>query len=59
MNDEQTVLVKIEVNELAGYELFVGNKKVNWEDLTRIQQIHVLNSFVEGYNLFSRHLRNE
>ena len=44
--------IDIQVSELAGYKFHIDGKKVDWEDMTREQQIKVLNSFSQGYILF-------
>ena len=51
--------IDIQVSELAGYMFFIDGKQVVWEDMTRQQQIKVLNSFSQGYNLFQRFLKEE
>ena len=56
---EQGATIQIEVSELAGYVFHIDGKKVNWEDMTREQQIKVLNSFSQGYRLFERFLKEE
>lgn len=50
---------QIEVSELAGYEFFIDGEKVQWEEMNRSQQIRVLNSFSQGYNLFINFLKSE
>lgn len=44
---------------LAGYEFFIDGKSVLWENMNRRQQISVLNSLVQGYELFKRFLKEE
>ena len=56
---KQGMTVNIQVSELAGYEFYIDGEKVNYEDMTREQQIKVLNSFSQGYNLFVRFLKSE
>lgn len=51
--------IDIQVSELAGYMFFIDGKQVVWEDMTRQQQIKVLNSFSQGYNLFQHFLKEE
>ena len=51
---QQGLTIDIQVSELAGYEFYIDGQKVNYEDMTREQQIKVLNSFSQGYNLFVR-----
>ena len=44
---------------LAGYEFIEDGKTVMYEDMTRQEQIHVCNVFAQGYNLFSRFIKEE
>lgn len=53
---KQGLTIDIQVSELAGYEFYIDGQKINYEDMTREQQIKVLNSFSQGYNLFVRFL---
>lgn len=52
--------VEIEIDELAGCRIADddGNTK-NWEDLSRQQQIRILNSFANFYELFVKFLKEE
>lgn len=53
--------VEIEFKDgLAGYGLLddKGNYLV-WENLSRLDQIRICNSLAQGYNLFSRCIKNE
>lgn len=56
---KQGVTINIQVSELAGYELFIDGQKMNYEDMTRGQQIRVLNSLSQGHNLFLRFLKEK
>ena len=56
---QQGATIQIEVSELAGYEFFIDGEKVQWEEMNREQQIRVLNSFSQGYNLFIKFLKSE
>ena len=56
---QQGLTIDIEVSELAGYEFYIDGQKINYEDMTREQQIKVLNSFSQGYNLFVRFLKEK
>ena len=51
--------INIQVSELAGYVFYIEGKQVQYEDMTRQQQIKVLNSFSQGYKLFERFLKQE
>ena len=56
---QQGLTIDIQVSELAGYEFYIDGQKINYEDMTRKQQIKVLNSFSQGYNLFVRFLKEK
>lgn len=56
---QQGLTIDIQVSELAGYEFHIDGKKVNWGDMSREQQIKVLNSFSQGYNLFIGFLKTK
>ena len=51
--------IDIQVSELAGYMFFIDGKQIKFEDMSREQQIMVLNSFSQGYRLFERFLKAE
>lgn len=51
--------IDIQVSELAGYEFYIDGNKIKFEDMNREQQIKVLNSLSQGYNLFVRFLKSE
>ena len=51
--------IDIQVSELIGYVFYIDGKIVVWEEMTRQQQIKVLNSFIQGYELFERFLKEE
>ena len=56
---QQGLTIDIQVSELAGYEFYIDGQKINYEDMTLEQQIKVLNSFSQGYNLFVRFLKEK
>lgn len=56
---EKGMSIDITVSELAGYEFHIDGKKVTWDDMSREQQIKVLNSFSQGYNLLVKFLKAE
>lgn len=56
---KQGLTIDIQLSELAGYEFYINGQKINYEDMTREQQIKVLNSFSQGYNLFVRFLKEK
>ena len=51
----------IEINDgLAGYQFKDDNDNVvRFEDLSRQEQVRILNSFVNGYSLFKIALKGE
>lgn len=51
--------VTIEISDLAGCTIEKENKSVQFEDLSRKEQIIVCNSFVQFYQLFSKVIKNE
>lgn len=53
------IMIEIE-DRLAGYQFKDGNDNVvQFENLSRREQVRVLNSFVNGYELFRRVLKEE
>ena len=53
------ITVKIDIDELAGCEIKRDEETVQWENLTRQEQIHVCNAFVQFYQLFTRFIKEE
>lgn len=50
----------IEIDGLVGYQFHDDNNKVvHFEDLSRLEQIRILNSFADGYRLFINALKEE
>ena len=51
----------IETNEtdLAGVQFKKNNKVTDWHDLSRSEQIKVLNAFSAYYGLYSKFLKTE
>lgn len=58
-NNAININIEIDGKGLAGYEFFVDGKSVLWENMNRKQQIFALNSFMQGYELFRRFLKEE
>lgn len=52
------IIIEIE-DGLAGYQFEKGNDVVHFEDLGRREQIRILNSFANGYDLFNECLKEE
>ena len=57
--NEVGVTILVEISELTGYSFKVDGRQTNWEDLTRQQQIYVLNTFIQGNSLFRRFLKED
>jgi hypothetical protein len=52
--------IEIEIDDLVGYQFKSGeNKVIRFEDMSRREQIKVLNAFVNGYELFLTALKEE
>lgn len=52
--------IEIEIDDLVGYQFKSDeNNVVSFEDMSRREQIKVLNAFVNGYNLFINALKEE
>lgn len=58
-NSTININIEIDGKVLVGYEFFVDGKLVLWEDMNRKQQVSVLNSFMQGYGLFKKFLKEE
>lgn len=59
MAKEIGTTIQVEISDLAGYEFFVDGKHKDWQDMTREQQIKVLNSLLSGFELFRKFLKDE
>ena len=52
--------VTIEIDDLVGFQFHDDNGNVVYfEDLSRVEQIRILNSFADGYKLFIEALKEE
>ena len=53
--------ITIEINEngLSSLDLKNGKKYINWDSLTRIEQLRVVKSLSNFNDLFSKHIKNE
>ena len=52
--------IEIEIDDLIGYQFKSDeNKVVRFEDMSRREQIKVLNAFAKGYELFINALKEE
>ena len=51
----------IEINEsgLCSLDLKKGKKQINWEELTRVEQIRIVNSLSNFHDLFSKFIKPE
>ena len=52
------IIIEIE-DGLVGYQFKKGKNKIKFEDLSRVEQIGILNSFANGYELFINVLKEE
>lgn len=52
-------IIETGTDNLSGIHFKKGNKVINWEDLSRNEQIKVLNSFSAYYGLYSKFLKIE
>lgn len=61
INEELVMTITIEIKDgLAGYEFKDGNGEiVQFEKLPRVEQVRILNSFANGYNLFLKALNDD
>lgn len=57
--DTININIEIDGKGLVGYEFFVDGKPMLWENMDRKQQVLALNSFMQGYELFKRFLKEE
>lgn len=46
-------------SDLAAVYFKAGNKKIYWSELTRMEQIHMLNAWAGHYTLYSKFLKEE
>ena len=53
------ITVKLEIDKNAGCVIKKGRKTMQWEDLTREEQVSILNTFENFYALFYRFLKEE
>lgn len=52
--------IEIEIDEMVGYQFKSNeNEVIRFEDMTRREQIKVLNAFANGYGLFINALKEE
>lgn len=52
--------IEIEIDGLVGFQFKSDeNKVIHFEDMSRREQIKVLNAFANGYNLFKSVLKEE
>ena len=52
--------IEIEINDLIGYQFkSEDNNVIRFEDMSRREQIKVLNAFANGYELFIKALKEE
>jgi hypothetical protein len=52
--------IEIEINDLVGFQFKSDdNEVIHFEDMSRREQIKVLNAFANGYELFINALKEE
>jgi len=51
--------VILEIDELAGCEIKQGRKTLLWENLSRKEQVQIVNTLANFCNLFYKHLKPE
>ena len=52
--------IEIDIDDLVGYQFKSDENKVtHFEDMSRREQIKVLNAFVNGYELFIKALKEQ
>lgn len=52
------VIIEVK-DDLSSCQFKKGNKVIEWSDLTRKEQIVILNSISGQYNLFNRFIKSE
>lgn len=53
------ITVKLEIDDYAGCIIKRGRKTIQWGDLTREEQVSILNTFENYYALFYRFLKEK
>lgn len=53
------ITVKLEIDDIAGCVIKKGRKTMHWENLTREEQISIINTFANFYALFYRFLKEK
>ena len=53
------ITVKLEIDDNAGCIIKKGRKTMQWENLTREEQVSILNAFENFYALYYRFLKEE
>lgn len=59
---KRTIKAVFEISEdydLAGVHFICGRKKIKWEELTKMEQIRMLNAWGSHWQLFERFLKEE
>ena len=56
---EIKIEIIVEIPKLVGCSFNVDDKLTMWDDMTRQQQIYVLNALTQGLSLFRRFLKEE
>jgi hypothetical protein len=60
MDGGNEMKIEIEIDDLVGFQFKSDeNKVIRFEDMSRREQIKVLNAFASGYELFLNALKEE
>ena len=62
MKNKRNIYAKFSISEdsnLSGVVFYSGNKKTQWEDLTHLEQVKMLNSWAGMYRLFYEHVKED
>lgn len=53
------IIIEISENGLASLDLKNGKKQIDWDSLTRVEQLRVVKSLSNFNDLFSKHIKDE
>lgn len=52
-------IIETDDTDLAAVQFKKSNKVINWEDLSRSEQVKILNAFSAYYGLYSKFIKPE
>ena len=52
-------IIEINENGLCSLDFKKGKKQINWDELTRVEQIRIVNSLSKFHELFSKFIKPE